>query len=128
MFRWHSNISWFATLAVLVLVGGCTPAGDSGSSKSAPAAGSQSKTMSPDNSIQEALAALPEADRAAAEKQQVCPVTGKPLGTMGKPYKVEVKGQTVFLCCDGCEEELKTDPDKYLAKLKPAAEKPDAEK
>jgi YHS domain-containing protein len=123
MWSSRSGISWFATLAVVATVGGCTPASDSGSPKPAPAAGSQTNAMSPDNNIQEALAALSEADRAAAEKQQVCPVTGKPLGAMGKPYKVEVKGQTVFLCCDGCEDELKKDPDKYLAKLKPAAEK-----
>ena len=52
-----------------------------------------------------------------AEKQQTCPVSGKPLGSMGVPYKVEVKGRTVFLCCPGCEEEIKANPDKYLAKL-----------
>ncbi|MCY2995825.1 MAG: hypothetical protein NTY19_49450 [Planctomycetota bacterium] len=123
MFRFYSGISRFAVSAVVVIVVGCTPAGNSGSPKPAPAAGSQTKTMSPDNSTQEALAALSEADRAAAEKQRVCPVTDKPLGTMGKPYKVQVKGQTVFLCCDGCEEELQKDPDKYLTKLNPAAEK-----
>ena len=123
MFRSYSGISRFAVSAVVVIVVGCTPAGNSSSPKPVPAAGSQTKTMSPDNSIQEAFAALSEADRAAAEKQHVCPVTDKPLGTMGKPYKVQVKGQTVFLCCDGCEEELQKDPDKYLAKLKPVAEK-----
>ena len=123
MFRFCSDICYFAVSAVVVIVVGCTPAGNSGSPKPAPAAGSQTKAMSPDNSIQEALAALSEADRAAAEKQQVCPVTDKPLDAMGKPYKVEVKGQSVFLCCDGCEEQLKKDPDKYLAKLKPVAEK-----
>ena len=37
---------------------------------------------------------------------------------MGAPVKVSLKGQTVFLCCAGCEEELKKEPDKYLAKLK----------
>ena len=36
---------------------------------------------------------------------------------MGAPFKTTVKGQTVFLCCDGCEEAIKKDPDKYLAKL-----------
>lgn len=64
------------------------------------------------------LAKLPEADRKLAEKQKLCPVTDDPLGSMGVPVKVEVKNQTVFLCCQGCVEELKADPDKYLAKLK----------
>ena len=35
--------------------------------------------------------------------------------TGGDPYKTTVKGQTIFLCCEGCEEKLKKDPDKYLA-------------
>ena len=65
----------------------------------------------------EGLAELTAEDRAAAEKQRVCPVSGEALGTMGKPYKVTVAGRTVFLCCQGCEAELRKDPDKYLAKL-----------
>ena len=46
-----------------------------------------------------------------------CPVSGQRLGLMGKPVKITVKGQEVFLCCDGCEEAIKNDPDTYLAKL-----------
>ena len=65
------------------------------------------------------LAELSDADRAAAEKQRVCPVSGLVLGTMGKPYKVTVKGKTVFLCCPACEEKIMKDPDKYLEKLTP---------
>jgi hypothetical protein len=63
-------------------------------------------------------AALSAEDRALIEKQKVCPVSGGALGSMGDPVKVVVKGQTVFLCCAGCEEAIKKDPDKYLAKLK----------
>lgn len=66
----------------------------------------------------EGLAELSPEDRALAEKQETCPVTGEKLGSMGKPVKVTVKGQTVFLCCEGCEEDLQKEPDKYLAKLK----------
>jgi YHS domain-containing protein len=64
------------------------------------------------------LAELSDADRAAAEKQRVCPVSGDVLGAEGTPYKVTVKGQTVFLCCRACEKQLMKNPDKYLAKLK----------
>ena len=64
------------------------------------------------------LAKLSPEDRASAEKQHVCPVTGEMLGTMGPPKKVEVNGQQVWICCDGCHEELLSNPDKYLAKLK----------
>ena len=66
------------------------------------------------------LAELSADDRAAAEKQRVCPVSGDALGSNGKPVKVTVKGKTVYLCCADCEEAIKKDPDKYLAKLKDA--------
>jgi hypothetical protein len=62
-------------------------------------------------------AKLSEEDRKLAEKQKVCPVTGERLGSMGEPIKVTVKGRAVFLCCKGCIDEIKTNPDKYLAKL-----------
>jgi hypothetical protein len=62
-------------------------------------------------------------DLALIAKQKVCPVTGAELGSMGDPVKVVVKGQTVFLCCAGCEDAIKKDPDKYLAKLKDGAQK-----
>lgn len=52
-----------------------------------------------------------------AEKQANCPVSKEPLGAMGKPVKVVVGNRTVFLCCAGCEEEFRKDPDKYLAQL-----------
>jgi hypothetical protein len=63
------------------------------------------------------LAALGPEDRKLAERQQVCPVTGKPLGSMGKPPRVDLSGRAVFLCCLGCEETLRSDPQRYLAKL-----------
>ncbi len=65
----------------------------------------------------EALAGLSEEDRALAEKQKICPVSGQPLGSMGVPVKVTVKDRDVFLCCKGCEGSLLEDPDTYLAKL-----------
>ena len=64
------------------------------------------------------LAKLSPEDRAAAEKQRVCPVSDEPLGSMGVPIKVDVKGQSVWICCDGCREDLLAEPDKYLEKLK----------
>ena len=60
---------------------------------------------------------LDEADRKLAEKQKFCPVSGELLGSMGKPYKIKVKNRELFLCCDGCEDEVKKDPEKYLKKL-----------
>lgn len=65
----------------------------------------------------EALADFSEEDRKSAMKQHFCPVSGEMLGTMGEPEKVEVEGQQVWICCDGCKDKLLADPDKYLAKL-----------
>ena len=76
---------------------------------------------SPD--VSSGLAELSVEDRELAKKQRVCPVSGELLGAMGKPFKTTVKGKTVFLCCEGCEHDLKENPDKYLAKLKDAEEK-----
>lgn len=81
------------------------------------AASDVQKTAAPAD-VASGLAELSATDRAAAEKQRVCPVSGGLLGSMGIPYKVTVKGQTVFLCCPDCEQAIMKDPDKYLAKLK----------
>ncbi len=69
-------------------------------------------------SLPEGLAKLSETQRMAALKQVVCPVTGAKLGSMGGPPVITVNERDVFLCCAGCEEELRKDPGKYLAKMK----------
>ncbi len=65
----------------------------------------------------ETMANFPEEDRQSAMKQHFCPVSGEMLGTMGEPEKVEVDGQSVWICCDGCKDKLLAAPEKYLAKL-----------
>jgi YHS domain-containing protein len=70
-----------------------------------------------DPAVTAALSELAPEDRALAETQGICPVSKEKLGSMGKPYAVEVKGRKVFLCCQGCEDALRSDPDKYLAIL-----------
>jgi hypothetical protein len=60
---------------------------------------------------------LTEADKVLIEKQKLCLVAEEPLGSMGTPIKLTVKGRDVFLCCEGCREAVLADPDKYLAKL-----------
>jgi hypothetical protein len=72
-----------------------------------------------ENSVDpEALLALSPADRALVAEQKLCPVTQKPLGSMGTPTRIEIAGKIVFLCCEGCETALQKNPDKYLPKLK----------
>jgi Cu(I)/Ag(I) efflux system membrane fusion protein len=64
------------------------------------------------------LAELNEQDRRLAEAQKVCPVTDKPLGSMGTPFKVVLKDQPVFLCCEGCAGRAKRNEEQTLAKVK----------
>ncbi|HWE40276.1 MAG TPA: efflux RND transporter periplasmic adaptor subunit [Isosphaeraceae bacterium] len=54
------------------------------------------------------------------EEQQICPVTGLKLGSMGDPIRVEVQGRSVWVCCPACPAKLKAEPSKYLPRLDPA--------
>lgn len=66
--------------------------------------------------IKAALGQLDPADRKLAEEQKFCAVqTKKRLGSMGKPVKVMVKDQPVFLCCESCQKTAQKDPDQTLA-------------
>jgi len=97
--------------------GGASATTEGGGAARAPQAQPTSADNEVDPSVRENLAKLSPEDRALAEKQKTCPVSDAPLGSMGVPYKVTVKGRTVFLCCEGCEGGLKKEPDKYVAKL-----------
>jgi YHS domain-containing protein len=66
------------------------------------------------------LEQLPAGDRELAKQQKICPVTGMNLGSMGMPYKLVVEGRTLFLCCEGCEGEVKADPAAAFKKLESA--------
>lgn len=63
------------------------------------------------------LAKLTPADRLLAESQRLCPVTEEPLGSMGVPPKLMMRGQPVFICCAGCEKFAMRDPAKTLAQI-----------
>ncbi|OHB80624.1 MAG: hypothetical protein A2V98_01125 [Planctomycetes bacterium RBG_16_64_12] len=122
---------FLSSLAVLVFalgLTGCPSGGGSDQPASPPQVGGtgehaghehaeHTEAMSAGSDVQAALAKLSEEDRALAAAQKTCPVSDEPLGSMGTPVKVTVKGRDVFLCCPGCEGEIKADPDKYLAKL-----------
>ncbi|HQU46038.1 MAG TPA: hypothetical protein PK867_24710, partial [Pirellulales bacterium] len=72
----------------------------------------------PDAKIEAALASLSPADRRTAESQKFCPILkNNRLGSMGPPVKLEVDGQTVFVCCGGCKEQALEDPEKTLAQV-----------
>ena len=63
-------------------------------------------------------AKLSAEDRAIVEAQEWCVVsTDERLGAMGPPLKLDIKGQAVFVCCNGCKRKAEANPDKTLAKL-----------
>jgi hypothetical protein len=69
--------------------------------------------------IRASLGKLSPEDRKLAEGQRFCAVQdGGRLGSMGKPFKVLVKGEPVFLCCKSCQMKALADPDKTLAKVR----------
>jgi hypothetical protein len=108
-------------LAAPILFAGCSS--EKANNTPAPPAGTGANNATPaaagaaDASITAALAELPAEDRALAEKQKICPVSGEPLGGMGKPKKLNIAGHEVFICCEACEQSLRDEPDKYLAKI-----------
>jgi YHS domain-containing protein len=107
-------------VVLTIIITGCSSQVSKEQNQSAPPV-SPAKEASAKETTQEVPAGLAELsaeDRELAIKQRICPVSGELLGEMGKPIKTTVKGQTVFLCCEGCEKELNDNPDKFLAKLK----------
>ena len=71
-----------------------------------------------DPEIAEALAELSDKDRAVADAQKFCAVmTDNLLGSMGTPVKVDVNGETLFLCCDGCKSKALRQADETLTNL-----------
>jgi hypothetical protein len=69
--------------------------------------------------IQANLDKLTPEDRALAEEQKFCAhMTEEPLGKMGVPIKLMVKGEPVFVCCQGCDKKVLDDPDAALATVK----------
>ncbi len=105
-----------ALLLVSSSVIGCNSAQD-GTSNGGPAAGAAPAADEGQAAIEKALAGLSADERAAAVAQKVCPVSDEPLGSMGTPVKVPVGERNVFICCEGCRDELQKNSEKYLAKL-----------
>jgi len=41
-------------------------------------------------------------DQVKIAAQKICPVSGKPLGSMGTSLKTKIGEEEIFLCCKGC--------------------------
>ncbi len=57
------------------------------------------------------------ADAAAIRAQGTCPVMKTRLGGHGQPIKLLVDGKPLFVCCKGCIQQVKNDPQRYLANV-----------
>lgn len=70
--------------------------------------------------MEESFKKLSPEDRMLAEKQEICPVSKVRLGThgMGVPVKIDIQGEPVMVCCEGCRKSLVNDSAKYLKVLK----------
>ena len=115
-----THVLWIGTWLLLgaAAISGCArdePAPPTGDTSNADA---WQQGLDPD--VAAALSELSKADRDIALEQRTCPVSGKTLGSMGKPIKVNVQGEDVFVCCDACVDTIKENPDEYLAKLNEA--------
>jgi hypothetical protein len=68
--------------------------------------------------VRASLAKLSAEDRRLAEEQKYCPVQQENLlGVMGPPVILDIKGQKVFLCCQGCTDDALENPEQTLAKV-----------
>ncbi|MGD9853620.1 MAG: hypothetical protein AB7U20_01590 [Planctomycetaceae bacterium] len=106
------------TAGSLVLAGCGSPTQTNSASSHSPAHANHDHSGHDMETVKAELAKLSPEDAASAEKQHLCPVSGEMLGTMGAPIKMDVNGQQVWICCDGCKKALLENPDEHLAKLR----------
>lgn len=60
-------------------------------------------------------------DVQAQGNQTTCPVMG---GAINKDLYVDANGKRIYVCCAGCIEEVRKDPEKYIQKLAEKGEVP----
>lgn len=61
------------------------------------------------------LSAQAEEKKAEAPKKQtVCPVMG---GKINRAQYADVQGRRIYVCCPGCIQTIKADPDTYIKQM-----------
>ena len=116
MSRFISSCRGSVAFALVTALVGCS-SGDPAKPATTTATEPAQTTAEEDTKVNEAMAELWPEDRAKAETQKMCPVSNEPLGSMGTPIKVTIEGRDVFVCCEGCVDELKKNFAKYEGKL-----------
>ncbi len=108
---------WVYLTAIVLTTTGCSDLPDPGFSQGPTEDSTEAvKDVPPElqAKIQAAIAKLSPTDQALARAQKYCPVQKSLLGTMGKPDRIEIEGQTVFLCCAACADDARAEPKKTL--------------
>src|SRR5262249_31018833 len=113
------TLAALALVPVAIAVVGCNNQAAAPKANQDAGAKDQSADADKEAEIVANLAKLPADERKAAEAQKFCAVENDSRlgGSMGVPYKLEIDGQLVFLCCEGCKEEALKDPKATLAKV-----------
>jgi hypothetical protein len=68
--------------------------------------------------VQAARGKLNADERRLVDEQDICPISNERLGSMGVPVKVQVRDETVYLCCKSCQKSALEKSDETLAKVK----------
>lgn len=55
-----------------------------------------------------------EASFAMEVGNEICPVSGEKVGTMGPVVQYEYEGKIYNVCCKMCAKDFKKDPEKYI--------------
>jgi len=56
-----------------------------------------------------------EEQKPEPKKQTTCPVMeGQPIN---KANYIDIKGKRIYVCCKGCLNQIKANPDKYIKRL-----------
>ena len=56
---------------------------------------------------------LSKHDQIHVAVQEICPISGQKLGDHGAPLKVKIGEETLFVCCQGCLQGKKVDPQNW---------------
>src|SRR5690349_4691821 len=104
MFKVGVGTSWFLLLGPL-LVSGCSHRAGQCQPCGSPESGAVGAPQAAGPSV------APTAASAGYGGQTTCPVSGAVLGRTGPAVAVNVKGQTIYVCCQGCAAKVQAAPD-----------------
>ncbi len=58
-----------------------------------------------------------EADQIGVAAQATCPISDEDLNAMGGPIKVSRGEESLFICCQGCLDPIKAEPERYFGSV-----------